>query len=166
MIDTREQRPWLFEKGIPTTNKKLAVGDYSIAGLTTQFAIERKSWSDFLGCITARRKFFLSQLNRLARLPHGLVVVEGSPSLSLPGRYHATRSAVPYRVVLARVARLTLASPVQILFSANRQEAIEVATQICKEVYESRSELPIDRPFASFDRRLHQVPEILLAQTY
>jgi DNA excision repair protein ERCC-4 len=83
VVDTREQAPWHFLNVDPwkivplITDKALATGDYSIAGAESRIAIERKSIQDLLGSITAGRDRFEREFERLAKLEHAAVVVEG-----------------------------------------------------------------------------------------
>lgn len=82
-VDSREQTPWHFLNVDPwkivplVTDKALATGDYSIAGAESRIAIERKSIQDLLGSITAGRDRFEREFERLAKLEHAAVVVEG-----------------------------------------------------------------------------------------
>ena len=57
VIDTREQAPWTFNKGLvverfgaafPTEVGTLDTGDYSVRGLEDRVRIERKSLDDFV----------------------------------------------------------------------------------------------------------------------
>lgn len=80
----------------------LATGDYSIKGMESQVAVERKSLDDFLHCCGADRDRFERQLERLSDLENAAVVVEsGWPTiLSGGGRSEVNRKAV-YRSMIA-----------------------------------------------------------------
>lgn len=59
VIDSREQCPFTFggyDCGV--VRGALATGDYSLAHLEHQIAIERKSLDDLLGCLTSGRERF------------------------------------------------------------------------------------------------------------
>jgi DNA excision repair protein ERCC-4 len=74
-VDTREQKPYRFRHA---QVKTLATGDYSIVGLEDEVAIERKSAPDLLGSLGKGRARFRRELERLAQLDYGAIVVESS----------------------------------------------------------------------------------------
>jgi ERCC4-type nuclease len=88
VIDSREQQPYRFDsiRGdhrvnwqrlvVPTVRQTLMTGDYSIVGLESAIAIERKSTPDFLACCGRERERFERELERLGKLQYGAVVVE------------------------------------------------------------------------------------------
>ena len=88
VVDTREQRPWVFENISrwtkqgprkilqPVVHKALPSGDYSIEGHEDYIAIERKSGRDLLATLTRGRRRFERELTRLQSLPWSAVVVE------------------------------------------------------------------------------------------
>jgi len=78
IIDTREQAPWCFPPSMQTIRRGLGFGDYSLDGLDSVVAIERKSIPDLLGCVGTSRERFTRHLFGLADLPFAHVVVEGS----------------------------------------------------------------------------------------
>jgi ERCC4-type nuclease len=88
-IDTREQLPYTFanlranaDKGnarliVPTVRRVVEIGDYTIAGLETVVAIERKSKEDLYSSIGQRRENFIHRLQILSdRRIFGAVIVE------------------------------------------------------------------------------------------
>lgn len=77
-IDTREQTPWHFDPCLAeVTVGTLRVGDYAITG-DTGFAIERKSFDDFLGTISKGWARFQREIYRAKERGFTLpVVVEG-----------------------------------------------------------------------------------------
>jgi ERCC4-type nuclease len=84
LIDTREQRPLCFE-GAPTRVATLATGDYSIDGGADLVAIERKSLPDLFSCIGQQRDRFERELERLAALKYGALVIEATVADVLAG---------------------------------------------------------------------------------
>lgn len=89
VIDTREQAPFRFTgfnalkhqggKRIVVevvTDRCLATGDYSIAGMETRVAVERKSKSDLFGSLGRERARFEREVERLNAMEFGAVVVE------------------------------------------------------------------------------------------
>lgn len=77
IIDTREQTP-LDLAPLRTIPGTLTTGDYSIRGLESVVAIERKSLSDLLGCIGGERERFEREVQRLLAYPVRALVVESS----------------------------------------------------------------------------------------
>ena len=77
IVDTREQLP-LDLAPLQTTEGTLMTGDYSVRGLETIIAIERKSLSDLLGCVGQHRERFEKEMHRLAAYPVRALVVEST----------------------------------------------------------------------------------------
>jgi len=75
IVDTREQTP-LDLSPLKTQTGTLTTGDYSLAGLESVVAIERKSLSDLLGCIGRERERFDREVQRLLAYPVRALVVE------------------------------------------------------------------------------------------
>lgn len=77
VIDTREQLPLdlapfrVVRKGLPT-------GDYSLLHLEKEISIERKSLSDFLGCVGVHRARFDAEMKRLLAYPSRMLVIEAT----------------------------------------------------------------------------------------
>ena len=83
IVDTREPGPvhpwqrWLpshvsLERGC------LDTGDFALAGLPDAAVVERKTVSDFLGCLTSNRERFERELSRSRYVGRFVVVVEGT----------------------------------------------------------------------------------------
>lgn len=85
IIDSREQEPFSFS--LPSVRKKLDAGDYSIEGLESVVAIERKSVQDFIGTVIRGRERFRKELRRLQTYEQSCVVVEGNLRDILDGRF-------------------------------------------------------------------------------
>ena len=64
VVDSREQNPLDFGSW-PTITKALPTGDYSVAGIETLIAIERKSLSDLVGSFTGGRDRFEREMLRM-----------------------------------------------------------------------------------------------------
>ena len=77
IIDSREQRAWQFEN-LPSEPGTLAVGDYSVRGLTHLISIERKSLPDLLACVGRERDRFRRELQRLRAYRFRALVIEAS----------------------------------------------------------------------------------------
>lgn len=84
-IDTREQLPFSFDGfDVSTIRRALPEADYAIDGIDG-CAIERKSVSDLLGCMTTGRKRFQAELERLRDYQFSAVVVEQPEYLLFSG---------------------------------------------------------------------------------
>lgn len=82
IVDNREQRPFSFRgapyDGVTVEAGTLAVGDYSLAGLTDKVAVERKELADLVTCLGRERDRFERELARGAALDAFAVAVEAS----------------------------------------------------------------------------------------
>lgn len=77
IIDSREQNPLCLEP-LPTITAGLQTGDYSIAGLESQVAIERKSLTDLVACCGVERDRFTREIMRLQAYRCRALVVESN----------------------------------------------------------------------------------------
>jgi ERCC4-type nuclease len=78
VCDTREQKPYQF-KDYKTERVGLKTADYSVKGLETHVAIERKELSDFVACVGRERERFEREIQRLKGFPIRYIVVEAHP---------------------------------------------------------------------------------------
>lgn len=115
VCDSREGLPYSFcdikadsDKGyktyqVSTIIKGLPSGDYSLEGMETRIAIERKSCSDLFSTIGQGRKRFERELARLASYDFSAVVVEADwPTiLGSPPERSQLSPKVVYRSILA-----------------------------------------------------------------
>lgn len=93
VVDSREQRPFTFlgerYAGVTVEAGTLAVGDYSLAGLTDKVAVERKELADLVACLGRERERFERELQRGAALDAFAVVVEASWADLASGNYRS-----------------------------------------------------------------------------
>ncbi len=75
VVDSREQLPYGFPNVVI---KGLRSGDYSIDGMESMIAIERKTKSDLYQSVTRGRERFEREWSRLAGMVFGAVVIEAS----------------------------------------------------------------------------------------
>lgn len=78
VVDSREppHTAYRFFGKAGTVRKKLDSGDYSILGMETVCAVERKQYSDIWGTVGHGRERFLAELERLRTYPYRAVVLE------------------------------------------------------------------------------------------
>lgn len=90
VCDTREQLPWDFRSGrVEVVRGTLSSGDYSLAGLESQVAIERKSIRDLVNTLGPdNRERFKRELVRLASYRYAEIMVEGCTHDLLAGQWH------------------------------------------------------------------------------
>jgi DNA excision repair protein ERCC-4 len=78
IIDNREQTPLVFGN-LQSERGTLQSGDYSIAGIEHDFAIERKSIADLCQSVIQGRERFERELHRLRGFAFARVLIVGSP---------------------------------------------------------------------------------------
>ncbi|MBG0790950.1 MAG: ERCC4 domain-containing protein [Desulfovibrionaceae bacterium] len=91
--DSREQSPFRFDgeqyEGVIVTEGTLTTGDYSLVGLESRVAVERKSLPDFVASISTGRERFERELVRARGLDAFMVVVESPFSDLVAGNYRS-----------------------------------------------------------------------------
>ena len=130
IIDSREQWPFPFED-FPCSVEvgSLPTGDYSLAGLESMIAIERKSLSDLLGCLTTGRERFTRELERGRGMSFFAVIVESPLSDLRAGQY---RSRMNPRAAVASVLSLSIRNRCPFYFCADRDEAEAVTYDLLR----------------------------------
>ena len=97
VVDTREQKPLNLEfktgEYLKTVRSTLYTGDYSIKGLESHIAIERKSLDDLMGCIGVQRERFEKEIIRLKGYSVRAIVVESTWKKIEEGNYRSRVSA-------------------------------------------------------------------------
>lgn len=104
VIDTREQLPHAFAH-CQTETRKLDAGDYSVAGMESVVAIERKTLGDFLGTVTHDRDRFMRELARMKGYRWKWIVVEAGWHDIVNGNY---RSAANPNSMIGTTAALCI----------------------------------------------------------
>ncbi len=90
VVDSREQTPLDFERyGCEVVRGGLATGDYSIFGLESLAAVERKSEEDLLGCLTRERPRFERELARARGMDLFAVIAETTWERLARGQYRS-----------------------------------------------------------------------------
>jgi len=91
--DSREQSPFHFDgeqyDNVEVQEGSLTTGDYSLAGLESRVAVERKSLPDFMTSISTGRDRFERELTRARGLDAFMVVVEAPFSEIVAGNYRS-----------------------------------------------------------------------------
>jgi ERCC4-type nuclease len=121
VIDTREGEPYSFDPRLAgAVRRALAAGDYSLAGLEDQVAVERKTLDDFVSTVVHRRRRFREELRKLSRYRAACVVVEAELLDVLGKRY---RSEARPEAVVGATLSILLDYGVPVAFCGNRQAA-------------------------------------------
>lgn len=143
-IDTREQTPWSFpQEMVIATIGTVHTGDYALTGDEDNFAIERKSLSDFLGTISTGWPRFLRELQRMddAHWQAKVIIVEDdflsccyftSANGEIVAPDHEHHKLQP-QFIAKRIAQLSYKHRCCVLFASNPAHAAALALAILKE---------------------------------
>ncbi|MCL6546375.1 MAG: hypothetical protein K6T61_14205 [Bryobacteraceae bacterium] len=83
LVDSREREPLPLFENHPNwiggeRRVALKTGDYTVEGMESLLALERKSLADLVACTVTHRKRFLAACSRLARLRWKAILVEAT----------------------------------------------------------------------------------------
>jgi len=87
LVDTREQTPLTFPPNVPTCRVGLSTGDYSIAGCSREFTVERKSLADAIHTVIHDRDRFVRELERMQTFAFRRVIITAPFARVLRGQY-------------------------------------------------------------------------------
>ena len=139
IIDSMEQKPYSFRpfrKWFEAIERrKLATGDYSIAGLEDRLAIERKSLQDLFSCCSpyGSREAFVRACERLGKMDFAAMVIEGSITKIL----RATEfSSMHPNAVFGTIQALAVRWGIQPWFAPTRALAEEIAACLLHKAYQ------------------------------
>lgn len=122
IIDRRERLPYAFDSypGTETEPGALQSGDYSLAGLTDNVAVERKSLDDLVGCLAGGRERFEKELQRARGMDAFCVVVEAPWEDLAKGRF---KSRMKPHAVCQSVLAFQVRYHIPFVFAGSRQAA-------------------------------------------
>lgn len=114
--DTREKKPLVFHNaGVKIA--KLETGDYSLEHFEDKVTIERKSLPDLLQSLSAERKRFMSEVQRMRDFEYAGLVVE----VSLADIYRGVwRNAISVESVVGSLQALSAKHGLHVLFACDR----------------------------------------------
>ncbi|MHB9038634.1 MAG: ERCC4 domain-containing protein [Armatimonadota bacterium] len=119
IVDTREQQGYSFPcERFVTVRQALPAGDYSLAGLERDVAIERKTLEDFVHTVIRDRDRFRRELLKLAEYDRACVVVEAGLDDIVARAYRS--GAHPASVVGAALS-IIVDYGIPVFFCSNRQ---------------------------------------------
>jgi len=157
IVDTREQTPWILDP-MRIVRAGLDIGDYSIFGLESVIAIERKSLTDFVACCGSERERFQRELDRLRGWPVSAVIIEAGwgdfelaswRSKLSPKQVQASFAAwiaQGHRLILGRDAATSALIARGVLFYAARYRLQEVNCLMAHVKDKTRPNRIIDTP--------------------
>jgi len=123
VVDTREQEGYSFDSRLVATSRRaLPAGDYSVAGLESTVAVERKSLDDFVSTVIHSRERFQHELRKLAGYRAACIVVEAG---LLDVLLHHYRGDAHPNAVLGSALSIILDFHVPVIFCSNRQAACQ-----------------------------------------
>jgi ERCC4-type nuclease len=120
VIDSREQAPLTFSR-FTTVAGTLQTGDYSILGLESMFAVERKSLPDLVACCCAgNREQFERELHRLRGFRFKRLLIVGGEQDILAERY---RSNIRPQSVIATLGAFEVRYDLPVVFKPTPEAA-------------------------------------------
>jgi ERCC4-type nuclease len=120
VADSREQEPLTFTR-LQSVRGTLYSGDYSVQGLESKFAVERKSIDDLVSCcVNSSRERFERELHRLRGYQFKRLLVIGSREDIAAGRYH---SRILPKAVLATLDTFEIRYSTPLVFYPSPLEA-------------------------------------------
>jgi len=132
VIDTREQKPYVFTSGrVGSVKKALPAGDYSLEGFESQVAIERKTLSDLVSTVVHSQERFKRELKKLLEYKYAFIVAECSIEDIILHRY---RSKVSPKALLGILSAI-MVDYIPIYFAGNRQCAIVLVEALLLRCY-------------------------------
>lgn len=138
-VDTREQQPYDFRRfgnwieGVERAT--LDTGDYAIAGMEDVARIERKTLKDVVMSLTAERKRFLREMERMEAYPHRMLLIEASFSdIKTPYTFHSEARAHPNGIAGSLMA-IAARHRVQVCFGCTRKLAEELAASYLSKLH-------------------------------
>ena len=131
IIDTREQLPLDFSiyPDVNVERATLKTGDYSLKGYENQITIERKSLSDFVGCVGFGRERFKKELERMRDYDFSAVIIESSLSMIISEIWQCKNlmSKMRYGHILGAISAWRVEFNVHFILAENRiNEASEI----------------------------------------
>jgi len=140
IIDTREQKPWEFSNHA-IANHKLDTGDYSIQGLESILAIERKrNISEFANNITESR--FVDVIERLSQFKYAFILFEfdmkdviNYPIGSNIPKKLWNRIRISPAFIIKHIVDLQVEHNIKIIFCGNSANAEKIALSLMRKIY-------------------------------
>ena len=129
--DNREQRGFSFAAfpEVTVEDGTLLSGDYSLKGLESRIAIERKSLDDLIMSISRDRDRFCRELDRAKGLESFVILCEGRWSDLVHGRY---KSKMNPASAVSTVAAIMARRGVPVFFAESREQAEQFVVKLLR----------------------------------
>lgn len=118
-MDTREQQPLPLTR-FRSVRTTLLTGDYSFAGGSEAFAVERKSIADLVGSLTANRQRFARELHRLRGFHFKRLLIVGRREEI---ENHGYRSKANPKAILASLGAFEIRYGIPVVWSETPETA-------------------------------------------
>ncbi len=128
VIDSREQKPYKFPK-YETVVKPLKYGDYSILGHEDNFAIERKSFSDWVFSITVRRDPFKRLLENVTDMNYFALLIETDMRKIWKQYVH---SKIHRKAIVNTALLWSIKYNIPVFFGSNRTQSKYIVKTLCE----------------------------------
>lgn len=120
VIDSREQFPLPIQR-LPTVKAGLYSGDYSVAGMETVFAVERKSIADLVNCCAgSNRERFEYELHRLRGFHFKRLLIIGPRAEIERGNY---KSRITPAAVLGSLSAFEIRYDIPVVWTPSPETA-------------------------------------------
>lgn len=129
--DTREQAPLdrFFDPAkVRVQVTTIGTGDYTLAGYSSQLAIERKSLPDLVHCCGHDRERFMDQARRLQDYRVRMLVIEADEAEVVAEAY---RSNIGFKSVVGAVRAIQMDYGVAAYWVGNQQGAAKLIEWVC-----------------------------------
>lgn len=128
MVDTREQRGWTFPpEQCAVIHRALPAGDYSIEGLETRVALERKALGDWVNTVIHDWFRFRKELVRLSGYDLAAICVEAD--IGQVYRHEYESQALPASV-LGRANAILIEHGISVFWWGERKLAQDMAHRL------------------------------------
>lgn len=140
-VDTREQKPYIFNKTkncMGSILTKLDAGDYTIEGCEDLIRIERKSSVTELFINLGReRERFYNEIERMADIKYKFLVLEFSYADLLKGSYY---SKISPNYIISNLMKLSLEHNIHVIYCGDRINAQDYSRRLLLKIWKYKTE--------------------------
>lgn len=154
VVDNREPKEggWIPFLSLPYIRGTVKTGDLSIAGLEDKIAIERKTLSDLITCLSHQRSRFEEELRRSQGLDFFCVIIESNLADVAAGNY---RSGMIPSSAWESIAALSTRYKVPFIFAGTAEMAAKYAESLLQKRYNHHLKM-----VESIERSLNKVQKV------
>jgi len=126
IVDTREQRPWVFADDVTVHRQALPVGDYGLPGFSDwtapRFIVERKSIDDLVQSLTWGRDRFWREIEKMRQFDRAFLLIEATRDMVETKQYKSNASPT---AVLASIDAMSVRVGIHVEWAGRPAEASE-----------------------------------------